>query len=54
MEEGLVLRPSDSLDIDCYVHADIAGLWPHEDKLNPTRVKSRAGYAICIANGPVT
>jgi hypothetical protein len=53
LEEGLVLRPSDTLDIDCYVDADFAGLWPYENKLDPTCVKSRTGFAICIANCPV-
>jgi hypothetical protein len=48
-----VLHPSDSLDIDCYVDADFAGLWPHKDKQDPSCVKSRTGYAICVANCPV-
>jgi Reverse transcriptase (RNA-dependent DNA polymerase) len=53
INEGLVLRPSDSLDIDCYVDADFAGLWPHEEKSDPSCVKSRTGFAICVANCPV-
>jgi hypothetical protein len=53
INEGLVLHPSDSLDIDCYVDADFAGLWPHEDKQDPSCVKSRTGFAICVANCPV-
>jgi hypothetical protein len=53
MNEGLTLRPSDDLDIDCYVDADFAGLWPYEDKLDPSCVKSRTGFAICVANCPV-
>ncbi|KAG7373658.1 reverse transcriptase RNA-dependent DNA polymerase [Nitzschia inconspicua] len=53
IEEGLVLRPSDTLDIDCYVDADFAGLWPHEDKSDPSCVKSRTGFSICVANCPV-
>jgi hypothetical protein len=32
INEAWVLHPSDSQDIDCYVDADFAGLWPHEDK----------------------
>jgi hypothetical protein len=50
---GLVLRPSESLNLDCYVDADFAGLWPHEDKVDPSCVKSRTGFAICVANCPV-
>ena len=41
------------LDIDCYVDADFAGLWPHEDKLDPVCVKSRTGHVICFANCPI-
>ena len=54
MEKGLILRPTyDNLNVDCYVDADFAGLWPHEDKMDPSCVKSRTGFAICIANYPV-
>ena len=54
MEKGLILRPTyDNLNVDCYVDADFAGLWPHEDKMDPSCVKSRTGFAICIANCPV-
>jgi hypothetical protein len=41
------------LDIDCYVDADFAGLWPHEDKNNPTCIKSRTGFVICISDSPL-
>jgi hypothetical protein len=53
MNKGLVLRLSDTLDIDRYVDADVAGLWPQENILDPTGVKSRIGFSICIANCPV-
>ena len=41
------------MGVDVYVNADFAGHWPHEDKDDPICVKSRTGYAICIANCPV-
>ena len=53
MNEGLILQPSQDLILECYVDADFAGLWPHEDKFDPTCVKSRSGYVICIANCPI-
>jgi hypothetical protein len=53
INEGLVLRPTETLDIDCYVDADFSGLWPHEDKTDPSCVKSRTGFATCVANCPV-
>ena len=33
--------------------ADFAGLWPYEDKQDPSCMKSHTGFAICIANCPV-
>jgi hypothetical protein len=34
------------LKVDCFVDADFAGLWPHEDHDDPVCVKSRSGYVI--------
>jgi hypothetical protein len=53
LAQGLILSPSGELDIDVFVDADFAGLWPHEDKQDPTCVKSRTGFVICISNCPV-
>ena len=47
------MRPSQNLDLDCYVDADFAGLWPHEDKLDAISVKSRTGFVLCIAECPI-
>ena len=53
-DEGLVLKPShDNLNVDCFVDADFAGLWPYEDKQDPSCVKSRTGFTLCIANCPI-
>ena len=53
-DEGLVLKPShDNLNVDCFVDADFAGLWPYEDKQDPSCVKSRTGFTLRIANCPV-
>jgi Reverse transcriptase (RNA-dependent DNA polymerase) len=51
--EGLIMKPSQNLDLDCYVDADFAGLWPYEDKLDPVCVKSRTGFVLCIADCPI-
>ena len=50
MNYGLMLKPSNTLDLNCYVDADFAVLWSHEDKLDPTSNKSCMGFAICLAN----
>jgi hypothetical protein len=53
MKDGLILKPTNNFDIDCYIDADFAGLWNYESPLDPACVKSRAGFAICISNCPV-
>jgi hypothetical protein len=52
-EKGLILRPTSTLTLDCYVDADFAGLWPHEDKSDATCVKSRSGNVIKLSDCPV-
>jgi hypothetical protein len=55
-DKGLILHPKSHkglLDIDCYVDADIAGLWGYEDKQDPSCVKSCTGYVIFVADCPV-
>jgi hypothetical protein len=49
-KKSLTLRPNGQLKIDCMVDADFAGLWPHEDKLDPTCIKSCTEYFIKLAN----
>ena len=53
-DKGLILSPSGDLGVDCYVDADFAGLWLHEDDQNPLSVKSRTGYLITIGGCPLT
>ena len=54
-DKGLVLTPNraEFLKVDCYVDADFCGLYEREDRTDPTSVKSRSGYVICIADCPV-
>lgn len=52
-ERGLVLNPADSLELELFVDADFAGLHGYEDPDDPSSVKSRTGYVICIAKCPV-
>ncbi len=53
LKQGLILNPSKTLKIDCYPDADFAGLWTHDDKQDPHRVRSQMGYVICLSNCPV-
>jgi hypothetical protein len=43
MEEGL----------DCYVDADFAGLWDHEDDQDPVSVRSRTGFTLTLFGCPI-
>ena len=54
-DKGLILSPDREalLKIDCYVDADFCGLYERENHSDPTSVKSRTGYVICIAGCPV-
>ena len=53
MEDGLILCPTGDFDMECHVDADFAGLWPLEDVMDPTCVKSRTGFVISISGCPV-
>ena len=52
-DKGLIYSPSEEFRVDCYVDSDFAGLYGHEDPLEPSVAKSRTGFVICIANCPV-
>ena len=53
MEEVLVLKLNVSMDIECFVDADFAGLFAFEDVLDPSCVKSRTGYIIRVSGCPI-
>ena len=52
-EGGIILRPSPTVELDCYVDADFAGVWGHEDSSDQASVKSRTGYYMLLGNVPV-
>jgi hypothetical protein len=51
--DGLILKPSKEISVDCYVDADFAGLWGSEHHQDSTCAKSRTGYILLVANCPV-
>ena len=53
MEEGLILKPSKKLQVDCYADADFAGLYSVEESQDVTSVKSRTEYVITFADCPI-
>jgi hypothetical protein len=50
---GIILRPSKTIKLNCYVDADFAGLYGYEDKNEKASVKSRTGFYILLGNVPV-
>jgi len=52
-DKGMIMRPDTSKGLDCYVDADFAGLWGHEDDQDPVCVKSRTGYVITLFDCPL-
>ena len=51
--KGLILTPTEELNIDAYPDADFAGLYGYEDSLDPVCVRSRTGFVICVASCPI-
>ena len=55
-DKGLIIRPckdQNILDIECFVDADFAGLFNHEDSKDPHCVHSRTGYIIRMGGSPI-
>jgi hypothetical protein len=52
-DKGLILDPDTTKGLDCWVDADFAGLWGHEDDQDPACVKSRTGYVITLFGCPL-
>ena len=53
IDDGLILRPSKELQVNCYADADFAGLFSVEDPQDTSSVKSRSGYVVTFANCPI-
>ena len=53
INEGLILKPDNTFNIDCHVDADFAGLYAIEDIMDPSCVKSRTGFVLSISKCPV-
>ena len=44
--KGTTFTPDLTKGLDCYVDADFAGLWGHEDEQDPVCAKSRTGFTL--------
>ena len=53
--KGLIIRPSDLWQFDCWVDADFAGNWRKCDAhVDPMTSKSRSGWLVRFAGAPIT
>ena len=52
-DKGMILTPTGTAKIDCYVDADFAGLWKVEEDQDPISVKSRSGHLIMFMGCPL-
>lgn len=54
-QKGMQLKPTelDKFTMDVYVDSDFMGLYGKELRTDPTNVKSRTGYVICLNGCPV-
>ena len=55
-DKGLIIKRDldrSILDIECFVDADFAGMFSHEDKNDPHCVRSRTGYVIMMGGSPI-
>eukprot|EP00804_Cyclotella_cryptica_P004228 CCRYP_014560-RA/>CCRYP_014560-RA protein AED:0.48 eAED:0.51 QI:0/-1/0/1/-1/1/1/0/127 len=53
MDKGLIVTPSLVPRVDCYPDANFAGLYGHEDALDPHCARSCTGYVILAFGCPV-
>ena len=54
-DKGLIIRPSDLWQFDCWVDADFAGNWRKCDAhIDPMTSKSRSGWLVHFAGAPIT
>jgi hypothetical protein len=50
---GLIIWPTTNLKVDCYVDADVAGVFNIEDANDPKSVRLRTGFMLTLGNAPI-
>ena len=54
-DKGLIIRPTDQWNFECWVDADFVGNWRREDAhRDPMTSKSHSGWIVCFAGAPIT
>ena len=52
-DKGIIIRPRQNLELQCYIDADFGGLFQRDPSSEPSSTKSGTGYIIMLANCPV-
>ena len=52
-DKEMMINPTKTYNVDCYVDVDFAGLWGSEDPQDPISVKSRTGFVIKFMDCPL-
>jgi hypothetical protein len=52
-DKGMIIKPTNTINIDAYPDADFAGLYCHEDNNDPVCICSHTGYVITVAGCPI-
>ena len=53
-DKGLILHPTDPIDLTCFVDADFCGNWdPKSATDDPETAKSRSGFIVFLAGAPL-
>jgi hypothetical protein len=53
VDNGLIIKPTTDLKLNCYADADYCGLFNLEDAEDPDAVRSRTGYLLTLGDVPV-
>ena len=46
--KGMIMKPTNDLNLDCYVDSNFAGFWSFEDDQDLTCVKSKTGFIMLL------
>jgi hypothetical protein len=52
-DKGTIVKPTNTLQLDCYIDADFAGLYKCDPDASPTSAKSRLGFIISLGGVPL-
>jgi hypothetical protein len=52
-DKGMIIKPTNTINIDAYPDIDFSRLYGHEDNNDPICICSRTGYVITVAGCPI-